>query len=166
MGISWLAGTAPEERRKRTIPLRLWKPLLEVPGIQLVSLQHGDVSREIREASERAAVPIHTCREVDPLNDLDGLASLTSALDLVITADNSAAHLAGALGVPTWNLIPAGADWRWMFHRKDSLWFPSMRLVRQPRPHDWTGVMDRVARDLATLGISTADHTSHRRRAA
>jgi len=62
----------------------------------------------------------------------------------VITIDNSTAHLAGALGLPTWVLLPYAPDWRWMLDRDDSPWYPTMRLFRQPQPGDWQSVVRSV----------------------
>ena len=76
--------------------------------------------------------------------DVLSLASRVRALDLVITVDTMLAHLAGALGVPTWVLIPAESDWRWMAGRTDSPWYPSVRLFRQHRPGEWQAVLDEV----------------------
>jgi Glycosyltransferase family 9 (heptosyltransferase) len=72
--------------------------------------------------------------------DMRQLAARLQSLDLVISVDTMVAHLAGALGVPTWTLLPFNADWRWQRDRPDSPWYPSMRLVRQPRPRDWASV--------------------------
>jgi hypothetical protein len=84
--------------------------------------------------------------------DILRLASRVRALDLVITPDTMLAHLAGALGVATWTLLPAEADWRWMdAERTDSPWYPTMRLFRQPRPGDWAAVIAEVRRQLAHL---------------
>jgi ADP-heptose:LPS heptosyltransferase len=66
------------------------------------------------------------------------------ALDLVITIDSMPAHLAGALGVPVWTLLTHHADWRWLLERKDSPWYPTMQLFRQPAPGQWAPVIDMV----------------------
>jgi ADP-heptose:LPS heptosyltransferase len=73
------------------------------------------------------------------------------ALDLVISVDSMPAHLAGALGVPAWTLLPAEADWRWMHGRDDSPWYPTMRLFRQARDGAWEPVIARVAAALEQL---------------
>jgi hypothetical protein len=65
-------------------------------------------------------------------------------MDQVITIDNSTAHLAGALGVPCWLLLSFAADWRWLKQRQDSLWYPSVRIFRQPQPGDWKSVIEEV----------------------
>jgi hypothetical protein len=66
----------------------------------------------------------------------------------VITIDNSTAHLAGALGLPVWLLLPFAADWRWMEKRVDSPWYPTMRLFRQPNLGDWESVVQAALRAL------------------
>jgi ADP-heptose:LPS heptosyltransferase len=88
---------------------------------------------------------------LDLFSDLDGLAAVLSCVDLVITVDNVTAHLAGALGVPTWTLLSTPADWRWFLDREDSPWYPTMRLFRQESAGGWPGVFERVARELSAL---------------
>jgi hypothetical protein len=80
--------------------------------------------------------------------DLVELARVMRALDLVITVDSMAAHLAGALGVPVWTLLHAACDWRWMVERADSPWYPTMRLFRQEREGAWEPVVARVIEEL------------------
>jgi hypothetical protein len=72
-------------------------------------------------------------------------------LDLVVTADTAAAHLAGALGVPAWVALSAVADWRWLVRREDTPWYPTVRLLRQTTLGDWGGVLDRMAEELREL---------------
>jgi hypothetical protein len=81
--------------------------------------------------------------------DIMETASLVASADLVITVDTMIAHLAGALGKPTWLLLKADPDWRWSLGRT-SPWYPSMRLYRQPLAGDWGAVIAEVQRDLAT----------------
>ena len=71
-------------------------------------------------------------------------AAQISNLDLVITVDTMVAHLAGALGKPVWLMLNFASDWRWMLHRADSPWYPSMRIFRQVRPGDWDSVIREV----------------------
>jgi ADP-heptose:LPS heptosyltransferase len=82
---------------------------------------------------------------------VDELAAAIRALDLLISVDSLPAHLGGALGVPTWTLRPAEADWRWMRERDDTPWYPTMRLFRQASRGDWSSVVRRVAGELARL---------------
>ena len=71
-------------------------------------------------------------------------AALISQLDLIISVDTSVAHLAGALGKPTWLMLPFSPDWRWLLQRADTPWYPTMRLFRQRKLGDWTDVISRI----------------------
>ena len=82
------------------------------------------------------------------LGDLGDLAVVIDQLDLVISVDSSAAHLAGALGKKTWTLLNHVADWRWMLEGETTPWYPTMRLFRQSRPGDWASVIARVVEAL------------------
>jgi len=75
-----------------------------------------------------------------------------SALDLVISVDNSTVHIAGALGIPTWTLLPFDCDWRWFLKCRDyTPWYQTMRLFRQKIPGDWAQVIDRVCKSLMEI---------------
>jgi ADP-heptose:LPS heptosyltransferase len=95
-----------------------------------------------------AGAPILIDRTIDQLSDLDIFAAQIAAMDLVITIDNSTAHLAGALGVPVWVLLPFAPDWRWLLDREDCLWYPTMRLFRQTELGNWQSVVERVRSSL------------------
>ncbi|MFT6582412.1 MAG: ADP-heptose:LPS heptosyltransferase [Alphaproteobacteria bacterium] len=84
----------------------------------------------------------------DYLNGFTDTAAALCALDRVITIDTSTAHLAGALGVPTWVLLKFAPDWRWMLDRNDSPWYPSLRLFRQSRAGVWEDVILRIRQQL------------------
>jgi ADP-heptose:LPS heptosyltransferase len=133
----------------RSVELAMLAPLFSQPHLQWISLQYGD-----HDALEMqvADTPIVVDRAVDQFTDIDRFAAQIAAMDLVITIDNSTAHLAGALGIPTWVLLPFAPDWRWMLDREDSPWYPTMRLFRQPKPGDWESVVCSVARALAADG--------------
>jgi ADP-heptose:LPS heptosyltransferase len=85
------------------------------------------------------------------LTDFVETAALVSCLDLVITVDTSVAHLAGALGRPTWILLPYVPDYRWMLDRDDSPWYPTVRLFRQTATREYHSVLDAVRNELLTL---------------
>jgi ADP-heptose:LPS heptosyltransferase len=87
------------------------------------------------------------------LSDFGDLAVIIDQLDLIISVDSPAAHLAGALGKKAWTLLNHIADWRWMLEGETTPWYPTMRLFRQTRPDDWTGVIDRVGQTLGTQMI-------------
>jgi ADP-heptose:LPS heptosyltransferase len=85
---------------------------------------------------------------LDMLSDFSETAALIEQLDLVISVDTAVAHLAGALGRPTWLLLPAGPDWRWGQRGERTDWYPTMRIFRQKTPGDWQGVVAEVQRAL------------------
>jgi hypothetical protein len=84
-------------------------------------------------------------------------------LDLVISVDSSVAHMAGALGKPVWVLLSHVADWRWMSEGETTPWYPTMRLFRQTRPGDWTGVIERVAEALSREKWARPEYSPPRR---
>jgi ADP-heptose:LPS heptosyltransferase len=90
-------------------------------------------------------------------DDVLETARVMAALDLMITVDSMPAHLAGALGVPTWTLLHADADWRWMDGREDSPWYPTMRLFRQERAGEWELVIARLVAQLRLRAHSLTD---------
>lgn len=93
--------------------------------------------------------------------DIDATASLVAACSLVVTVDTMIAHLAGALGRPTWLMLKAEPDWRWTPGARDTPWYPTMRLYAQPRAGDWQGVVDAVARDLAAATPTQQQGMAH-----
>ncbi len=99
-------------------------------------------------------------RWTPPVDTIGALARAMCDCDLVITVDTMAAHLAGALGVPTWTLLRHDADWRWLTGRRDSPWYPSMRLYRQPAPGAWAPVLDEVVTDLMVHSRSSTARSS------
>ena len=93
------------------------------------------------------AVLAGRCNVVDHSGDIADFADtagLVSQMDLVLSVDTALAHLAGALALPAWTLLPLGSDYRWMSERTDTPWYPTMRLFRQKRLHDWAGVVEAV----------------------
>lgn len=135
IGIVWQSGDWDD---RRSIPTALLEPVAQVPGVRLYALQQGAPLREWPAGwGAVAATP-----------DPSELARRMSALDLVISVDSFPAHLAGALGVPTWTLLHAAPDWRWMLGRDDTPWYPTMRLWRQDTAGDWATVIQRVAQAL------------------
>ena len=119
-----------------------WDPRRSVPTEALGNLDDGKDWFSLQLES-----PIAGMRDVST-PDIVALAGRLMSLDLVITVDTMLAHLAGALGVPTWTLLPHDADWRWQTDRDDSPWYPTMRLFRQPCAGNWSSVLDGVRREL------------------
>lgn len=146
VGIAWRGGSDSRSQAARSVPLPLWQALISGSNAEFISLQHGDHHEEIGRFNATSPRPVHCLEGIDPLRDVDRFASLIAALDLVISVDNSTVHLAGALGTPTWVMLPGNADYRWLRDREDSPWYGSHRLFRQ-RLHDpagWQPLLERV----------------------
>jgi len=150
IGIAWYTNNV-KTGTERSIDLSRLAPLFDLKNLRWISLQYGDHDL-LRSRAEAANAPIFVDRAVDQLADMDLFAAQIAAMDLVITIDNSTAHLAGALGVPVWVLLPFAPDWRWLLEREDCPWYPSMRLFRQPLPGDWEFVVKAVCCALADVG--------------
>jgi len=149
IGIVWQGNRHCPGDEQRSISLAHFAPVASVPGVQLFSLQKGPGAEQLTEYGQAWNI-------VDFGDELDtaggafmDTAAIVRNLDLVITSDTAAAHLAGALGVETWVALCAVPDWRWMLERDDSPWYPTMRLFRQEEWGDWSGVFERMAEQLA-----------------
>jgi len=146
IGICWSGSGLGN---KRDIPLKMFCPLSNIPGVSLYSLQ------KVRDCDQLKNINFNVHDFGDELDEQNGAFSDTAAimkhLDLVITVDTSVAHLAGALGVPVWVMLPFDPDWRWFTDRSDSPWYPTMKLFRARRPHEWDDVMKEVAKELKGL---------------
>ena len=149
IGLAWHTKS-PKTGRSRSITLPLLAPLFAMPGVRWISLQYGDHA-ELQEQVRTADAPVLIDPEIDQLSDIDNFAAQVAAMDLVITIDNSTAHLAGALGIPTWLLLPFAPDWRWLMTGEDSPWYPSLRLFRQSEPGGWRTVVEGAKNALANL---------------
>jgi tetratricopeptide (TPR) repeat protein len=149
VGISWRGGRKAIVRRNRSTTLDQWRDLLLMQNVCFINLQYGDCTDELKAVQDQDGITIHDWDDSDPMRDLDDFAAKIAALDLVISVDNSTVHLAGALGVPIWTLLPFGCDWRWMRDVDDTPWYPSMRLFRQQSFGDWDKVFNRVAQCLS-----------------
>jgi predicted O-linked N-acetylglucosamine transferase (SPINDLY family) len=152
VGISWSSDPQRSHGRDKSVPLRLFRQLAEVEGVQLVDLQYGDTEAERRAFAALAGRELLSL-PFDKREDLESLAALIQACDLVVTVSNVTAHLAGALGVPGFVLLPAakGLFWYWHRERSDSPWYPSLTLVRQQRPGEWEEAVKRVSDQVARI---------------
>ena len=140
IGLVWSGNADHPNDRHRSIPLARFARLVGGDA-DFVGLQ-----TELRPADEPALRDI--LMPNGDTSDFADTAALIALMDLVVTVDTSVAHLAGAMGKPVWILLPHDPDWRWMLGRDDTPWYPTARLFRQPRPHDWDSVLDRVAEAL------------------
>ncbi|MEP6834008.1 MAG: tetratricopeptide repeat-containing glycosyltransferase family protein [Gemmatimonas sp.] len=151
VGLAWAGQPKHQNDRNRSLKLEALRPLFNVPGIEWFSLQKGDGAETqlepFNELSVAQAQP--TVAALGPLfSNFEDTAHAVSRLDVVITVDTSVAHLAGAMNVPVWMLIPFVPDWRWQIKRNDSPWYPSAQLFRQTQAGNWTTVVTALSQAL------------------
>jgi tetratricopeptide (TPR) repeat protein len=144
IGICWQGG-AGEADVGRSFPLALFREISKIPNVRLISLHKGDGLAQLENLpSDMAVESLGADFDAGPDAFLDTAAVMTLC-DLIITSDTAVAHLAGALGLPTWVALRHIPDWRWLLDRDDSPWYPSIKLYRQPRPGDWQSVFEDMA---------------------
>jgi hypothetical protein len=147
VGLVWAgeprAGQPDAHRidRRRSLPLAMLAPLLDIPDVDFFSLQKGAAAAQLQEGGFAGRITDWS----DDLSDFAETAALVTQLDLVIGVDTSVIHLAGALARPVWVLSRYDGCWRWLRGRDDSPWYPTLRLFRQERPQDWAPTVARLA---------------------
>ena len=145
VGLVWAGRDIPYA--DRSIPPAQLAPVLKNDRFTFVSLQTGPAALEAAKPMDGISIADFSAE----LNDFSDSAALMADLDLVITIDTAAAHLAGAMGKPTWVLLKRVPDWRWMMERTDSPWYPTMRLFRQKTAGDWSQPIADIAELLSSL---------------
>lgn len=144
VGLVWSGNPRHENDRNRSLLAAALAPLIAGTAASFFSLQVPARTEDL------AALPPGRVVNLAPdLRDFADTAAAISGLDLVVSVDTAAAHLAGALGRPAWLLLPRIAEWRWLVGRDDSPWYPSLRLFRQRAAGDWVELIDRVGAALA-----------------
>jgi len=152
----WAGRPTHSDDRFRSCPLKWFAALFDLPGIDFYSIQWGPRSAEITPHLKRDNVFSMT----DALTDFGETAAIIDQVDLVISIDSAVAHLAGALGKPVWTILPFGGEWRWLFRREDTPWYPKMRLFRQRILGDWRPVFQRIGgalQQMAGAGTATTE---------
>ncbi len=143
VGLVWGGSHKPNPRR--SIPLDQLGPLFTLPGVTWYSLQVGEHAAQLAQHPAAASLI-----DLAPLiSNFADTAALAGQLDLIISIDTSVAHLAGGLGLHCWVLLHSAPDWRWYGEAGESVWYPTARLFRQPRPGDWASVVEQVRQELA-----------------
>lgn len=148
VGLVWSGNPKHKLDAHRSMQLAHVKPLLELEGVTFFALQPGEVEKQL------AANPdFDRIENLGPqFTDFLDTAAAIANLDLVISVDTSVAHLAGAMGMPTWVLIHHNRiDWRWFREGDTSPWYPSARIFRQPASGDWESVIQTVKEELKLL---------------
>jgi hypothetical protein len=150
IGLSWRSSNKTHEKAK-SAGLHAFEPLLKLRNCRFVDLQYGDTSAEREAVARDIGIAVEHLDDIDNFNDIDGLASLIAACDLVVTVSNTTAHLAGALGKETYVLVPYGQArmWYWFHDRTDNPFYPDIKIHRQTRTHDWASLMAPVVEEIA-----------------
>jgi tetratricopeptide (TPR) repeat protein len=151
IGICWTGSlTHLKGHQGRVFPVTCFEPVSKLPAVRLISLQKGDGEGDLRSLPQGMTIESFDNLDAGPDAFVDTAAIMT-CVDLVITNDTSISHLAGALGVPTFVALSYVPDWRWMFDRADSPWYPTMRLFRQRTDGDWNTVFREIESALGEL---------------
>lgn len=145
VGLVWSGNPKHTNDHNRSLPLDYIRPIVELQGVSAYSLQVG------KEGEAKALFGDQITDLAPHLDSFSETAGAMMNLDLVISVDTSPLHVAGALGVPIWGLIPYIPDWRWLLDRTDSPWYPSMRLFRQDAGKDWLPVVKDAVNALQEL---------------
>jgi len=148
VGLCWTGNLHNPHNEVRRIPFENLGPILEVPSVRFYGLQ-------IWAGKHAAGVESGLVDLTPHVEDFADTAAMVDQMDLIITVDTSIAHIAGALGKPVWTLLARVPDWRWGRSGEATPWYPSMRLFRQTRSGEWSGVVERVVE--ALRGVA-ADH--------
>jgi hypothetical protein len=149
IGLVWSGNPRQVSNRSRSLAPELLAPLASIPGVTCFGLQPG--TDGVVPKGTAPSVPGFVSGLGEELADFSDTGAALVALDLLITVDTAAAHLAGALGRPVWTLLSRPTDYRWLMEREDSPWYPTMRLWRQERAGDWAPVVARIERTLREL---------------
>ena len=145
VGLAWSGNPAHANDRNRSMPLAALAPLRALP-VTLVSVQ-----KDMRAEDRAAAVDLGLVDVAAQLADFADTAAMVELMDVVVSVDTSAAHLAGAMARPLIVMLCHNAEWRWLTQRADSPWYPTARLLRQRAPGDWGSVVEEVLRELAPM---------------
>lgn len=146
VGICWAGTGEHSNNRNRSMTLEIFAALLAIPGIDFVSVQ-----KDVSDIEAAILQHFNVTQLGQEFKDFSDTAAVLAMLDVVISVDTSVAHLAGAMGKAAAVLIPFAPDWRWMLHRTDSPWYPTMRLYRQSRISDWNEPIERIHRELSAV---------------
>ncbi len=152
IGLSWKGGTALTRSKHRSLALRDFEPLVSRTDCLFVNLQHGDVSSEIAEFRQSTGQEIVSFPATE-LHDIDDLASLTGALDAVLTVQNTNVHVAGALGKPCFAILPAVPEWRYGASGDSMVWYKSVELFRRAAGAGIETVLAPLTARLSSLEI-------------
>lgn len=167
VGVAWRGGVDPVTRIKRSLTLEDMFPILQTENCHFINLQYGNVRQEIEEFTARTGVKLHDWDGVDPLKDLETQIAQIEALDVVVQASNTSAHIAGALHKRTLMLQAFSPYWVWFLGIDFAPWYPTLRQFRVDASGGWPEVVDAVAQALRRISNEEShDQGIHRLRRA
>jgi hypothetical protein len=146
IGLVWAGNPKHHNDQNRSMDIEaLGQGILKLPA-NFISLM-----KEFTVDTKSAMAQYQIIDFHEELEDFTDTAALVINMDIILTVDTSVAHLAAALGMKVWLLIPFAPDWRWLLSAETSPWYPNVRIFRQSKPHDWTGALQKVEQELQAL---------------
>jgi hypothetical protein len=144
IAVAWAGRPTHNNDRNRSIRLEMLAPFMNLPGAPFLAVQKGP---SVSQAADWLGSAPFTLLDPD-ISDFDDTAAILHNVDLLVCVDTSLGHLAGQVGRPAWIMLPYAPDWRWLMQRRDSVYYPSLTLLRQPGPKDWAPLIQLVADEL------------------
>ena len=141
IALVWAGRPTHKNDRKRTMKLEQFAPLFARDDLAILTVQKGEQIAQVGSYFGRAPL-INLGPDI---GDFADTMAILRHVERLVTIDTSVAHIAGAIGAPTALVLPQAPDWRWLLGRDDTPWYPSVRLFRQERAYDWSGVIERVS---------------------
>jgi hypothetical protein len=154
VGLVWSGGRVHDNDANRSIRLSAFAPLLDLPDISFVSLQHDVREEDVSFLNAQPSV----FRFEQKFRNFADTAAVIASLDAAIAVDTAVAHLAGAMGKPLFLLLPFAADFRWLRERQDTPWYPTARLYRQTAFSNWNNAIADLGQDLMRNQIWATAH--------
>ena len=145
IGLNW-RSFRNKYANEKSMGLLDMAPFFQLPGCTVVNLQYGDVKDEVR-AAETVGLHFNKAVTIDLTKDIDGVASLVDACDVLVSTSNTTVHIAGALGKPVLLMLPyrSGKLWYWSEAKgQGSLWYPTIQTFHQGAQGDWASTIDAV----------------------
>lgn len=152
IGVSWRGGISKTRSAIRSIDLDKLETIFKQENIHFISLQYTECQQELENFTSRTGINIHHWQEA--IDDHAETAALVSALDLVISVQTAVIHLAGALGKPVWVMVPSIPEWRYGIKGETMPWYPTARMFRQKKVHEWGPVVEEVSQALKSIYAS------------
>jgi len=149
IGVSW--KTLNKKQQFRNVSLEQMLSTFPNDKFDIINLQFGECDEELQQIFLNHKINIKTIKSIDNFNDIESFAALISCLDLVITIQNSTAHLSCALGKNTWIMLAKNARWHWLINEKKSLWYPTAKLFRQQEKGNWNTVINSISMELKKI---------------